>query len=337
MHENIVAFGGDPENVTIFGQSAGAMSVSTLLSMPRAAGLFRRAIAQSGGASMVISADTAQRVGRLLADKLGVTATRTALAEIPAKRFLQAQVELSADLAADPDPARWGPEVALSMMPWQPVIDGDTIPANPIDRIAAGASASIDLMVGTTTDEWRLFLVPNGGIAYVTTDIVAGVIAAYGLPVDATLASYRATRPDASPGDLLAAVLGDCSRFHLCSTPSMPVAWSHCWDPTHLKRSPTPCTPPGLPSPPPAAADGHTTNSADGRPCDSTQDRRSWTTRDLRSATSGTRRASQCRPSWTAELVADSVDGSTRRRGSQAFMNRADHTATIAVRPRIGG
>ncbi len=155
VRENIAAFGGDPGNVTIFGESAGAMSVGTLLSMPRAEGLFRRAIAQSGAAHQVISAATAQRVGQCLAEKLGVEATREAIAAVPVDRLLAAQAELRADLVAHPDPERWGAEVVASMLPWQPVVDGDVIPARPIDRIVAGAGADIDVMVGTNTDEHR--------------------------------------------------------------------------------------------------------------------------------------------------------------------------------------
>jgi para-nitrobenzyl esterase len=117
VREDIAAFGGDPDKVTIFGQSAGAMSVSTLLSMPRANGLFRRAIARSGGPHMVVSADGAQRVGRQLAERLGVPATRAAIAAVPVERSLQAQAELLGDLSANPDPERWGPEAAVSMMP----------------------------------------------------------------------------------------------------------------------------------------------------------------------------------------------------------------------------
>ncbi|MGZ3585055.1 MAG: carboxylesterase/lipase family protein, partial [Ktedonobacterales bacterium] len=209
VRENIAAFGGDPGNVTVFGESGGAMSIGILLSMPRAQGLFRRAIIESGGAHPVISAATARKVGNILAEKLGVEATREAVAAVPIDREVPAQEELSADLFAHPDPERWGPEVAVSMTPWQPVLDGDVIPASPIDRIVAGAGADIDVLVGTTIDEWRLFLVLGGVIDQVSDEALAGAVAAYGLPVEATLAGYRAVHPGASPGDLLAALQGD--------------------------------------------------------------------------------------------------------------------------------
>jgi para-nitrobenzyl esterase len=76
VQQNISAFGGDPANVTVFGESAGALSVGTLLSMPRAQGLFRRAILQSGAAHHVNTPASAERLGQYMAKKLGVAATR---------------------------------------------------------------------------------------------------------------------------------------------------------------------------------------------------------------------------------------------------------------------
>jgi para-nitrobenzyl esterase len=217
VRENIAAFGGDPANVTIFGESAGAMSIGTLLSMPRAEGLFRRAIAQSGAAHHVSQAGTARRTGRYLAEKLGVPPTREAIAALPVERLLTAQAQLKAELLAHPDPERWGQDVVTSMMPWQPVIDGDVLPGSPIDRIAAGAGAQVDVIAGTNADDWRLFLALTGAIDQITDQILTGpvavygyqALAAYGLPVELALAAYRDEYPGAGPGDLLAAVQTD--------------------------------------------------------------------------------------------------------------------------------
>lgn len=187
---NIAVFGGDPGNVTVFGQSAGAMSIGVLLSMPRAEGLFRRAVLQSGAAHHALPTETAQRIGGFLAEQLGVPPTRAAMAAVPAQRFLAAQAELKADFLARPDPERWGYEVLASHMLWQPTIDGGTVPLPPIQRIAAGSGSLVDIMVGTNTEDWKLFLAITGVIGKVTEEDLAESrrvdsfppLAAYGLP-----------------------------------------------------------------------------------------------------------------------------------------------------------
>lgn len=143
VRDNIASFGGDTENVTLFGESAGAASVATLLAMPAARGLFRRAVPQSGTGNLVGNRETGARVASAFLARLGLESADAAkLQELPVETILETQLELD------------GESDGLS---FTPICDEATLPERPLDLVRAGGSSEIDLMIGTNRDEIKLF------------------------------------------------------------------------------------------------------------------------------------------------------------------------------------
>ncbi|WP_141575446.1 carboxylesterase/lipase family protein [Actinomadura sp. WMMA1423] len=204
VRDNIRGFGGDPDLVTVFGQSAGGGSVAALLAMPRAAGLFRRAVAQSVPGTF-FSPELAADVAAACAAELGVRPTVSGLSAVEPDRLPAAGDAISARMARRRE--RWGP-ITHRPIPFAPVVDGDVLPATPWQALADGAARDVALLVGHTRDEHRLFSLIDGVLGQVTgeeTETALRMLA----PGPDGARRYREAFPDATDEELYELVNAD--------------------------------------------------------------------------------------------------------------------------------
>ncbi|MET4224959.1 carboxylesterase/lipase family protein [Oerskovia enterophila] len=196
VQDEVAAFGGDPRRVTLAGQSAGGNTVSAILAHPSAPDLVARAIVQSGP----LSAQPAARAGRItraMGKDLGVPTTRAGFATVLPEALVASQDRVTAGAT----PLTGGPGFAL-------VLDDDLVPRTPQDALVAGAGSTIPLLIGATTEEYRLWFVPTGLLSRFRWWHLAVARRKVGISARA-VRLFRRNRPGATAGELLGALATD--------------------------------------------------------------------------------------------------------------------------------
>lgn len=210
----ISAFGGDPTNVTVCGQSAGATLVSALLAAPQATGLFRNAIMQSGSGTGAFTPEQAGRVTRAAAAALGVEPSVAGFADIPDEQFVAvlprlAGLDLHTASAFDP---------LMGLSPFSLVLN-----EQPAGALTGGPAADVALLIGTNTEEGNLYLVPQGKFeSSRQVDVLDAASLTHANP-QAAVDALLTRRPHATPGELRSSLIGDA----LFGTGSARMAQAH--------------------------------------------------------------------------------------------------------------
>ena len=200
VRDNIANFGGDPGNVTIFGQSGGGGKVGTLLAMPQAQGLFHRAVVQSGSMLRVSTPEDSEKLTEATLDALNLTGSQLdQLHIIPVEKLIEAETTALSKVSPPS-----GPNQVWDYLGWAPTVDGTILPCHPFDPKAPATSAHVPLMVGTVLNEF-VSGIDNPEPDALTYEELKHFAGMFGDP-DRIVDAYRRGDPEASLFEILSLI-----------------------------------------------------------------------------------------------------------------------------------
>ena len=209
VREAIAGFGGDPANVTVFGESAGGMAIANLVVSPLAKGLFKRAIIQSGHGDMVRPVDVAQRLTRKVAKILRVRPTLEGFKSSSIKDCLAALRKVSLPTAGVNLRNADGREPAFGLIRFLPVHGDDVLPEHPMQALERGAGAEVQLIVGTNSEEANLYFVPSGAKKWIGRFLANWIVKRSEPRARDVLRSYGIREKGRRAGDVFVETLTD--------------------------------------------------------------------------------------------------------------------------------
>lgn len=209
VKENIAQFGGDPQNVTIFGQSGGGGKVACLMAMPAAKGLFHKALIQSGPFLQFETRDTSRAMTEEVMRQLGLAPRDVdQLRDISVDRLVGAAAEMIKKLGAAAPAFRR----EYGKAGWWPTVDGTVLTRHPFDPDAPSVSADVPMITGTVFNEFSSALDLPGGPSMTEGELQKGVAEAYGPNGPAIITAYRKSWPRASVQEIYSAIAAEPFR-----------------------------------------------------------------------------------------------------------------------------